>query len=113
MCLHMYNQLIFYYINRKLAKKMKDSGEEPNDESSNSQRGSKRHNRHSMEQIQILEKNHHEPVLRDFRNPGLKRVFENCPLLNENQQNQLAREAKLEPKQVTMWFQNKRTQIKT
>nr|XP_019071012.2 homeobox-leucine zipper protein HDG11-like isoform X2 [Solanum lycopersicum] len=74
---------------------MKDSGEEPNDESSNSQRGSKRHNRHSMEQIQILEA-----------------FFENCPLLNENQQNQLAREAKLEPKQVTMWFQNKRTQIK-
>lgn len=74
---------------------MKDSGEEPNDESSNSQRGSKRHNRHSMEQIQILEA-----------------FFENCPLLNENQQNQLAREAELEPKQVSMWFQNKRTQIK-
>ncbi|KAG5587440.1 hypothetical protein H5410_047874 [Solanum commersonii] len=70
MCLQMYSQLIFYYINRPLI------------------------------------------FIFLYLYSSIERFFKNCPLPNKNQQNQLAREAELEPKQVRIWFQNKRTQIK-
>ncbi|TMW84197.1 hypothetical protein EJD97_025638 [Solanum chilense] len=78
---------------------MTDSGEEHIGESSNSQKKSKRQrqcHRHTMEQIQRLEA-----------------FFKECPHPDENQRNQLGREAGLDPKQIKFWFQNKRTQTKT
>ncbi|XP_055816304.1 homeobox-leucine zipper protein HDG8-like [Solanum dulcamara] len=78
---------------------MTDSGEENIGESSNSPKKSKRQrqcHRHTMEQIQRLEA-----------------FFKECPHPDENQRNQLGREAGLDPKQIKFWFQNKRTQTKT
>ncbi|KAM3283415.1 homeobox-leucine zipper protein HDG8-like [Capsicum chacoense] len=78
---------------------MTDSEEEHVGESSNSQEKTKRKrqcHRHNVEQIQQLEA-----------------FFKQCPHPDENQRNQLSKEAGLDPKQIKFWFQNKRTQTKT
>ncbi|WMV49437.1 hypothetical protein MTR67_042822 [Solanum verrucosum] len=78
---------------------MADSGKKQVGESSISQKGSKRKGqgqRHSVEATQKLEA-----------------FFKKCRFPDEDQRNQLAIEAGLDPDQIKGWFQNKRTQTKT
>ncbi|KAL5743560.1 hypothetical protein ACOSQ2_026676 [Xanthoceras sorbifolium] len=71
-----------------------NSGDEETSNAS-SREAKKSHNRHTAQQIQVLEL-----------------FFKECPHPDENQRRHLGRELGLDPKQVKFWFQNKRTQAK-
>eukprot|EP00250_Pteridium_aquilinum_P016242 c23020_g1_i1 orf=781-3153(-) len=55
----------------------------------------KRYHRHTLHQIQEME-----------------RFFKECPHPDEKQRQELSRELKLSPRQIKFWFQNKRTKLK-
>ncbi|KAL3635488.1 Homeobox-leucine zipper protein MERISTEM L1 [Castilleja foliolosa] len=55
----------------------------------------KRHNRHTMQQIQAMEE-----------------FFKDCPHPDSHQRIELGKDIGIEPLQVKFWFQNKRTQMK-
>ncbi|MCO5577089.1 hypothetical protein L7F22_030911 [Adiantum nelumboides] len=69
------------------------SGEE--NEGAQARPTKKRYHRHTLRQIQEME-----------------RFFKECPHPDEKQRQELSRELKLSPRQIKFWFQNKRTKLK-
>ncbi|KAL4578828.1 hypothetical protein LXL04_014959 [Taraxacum kok-saghyz] len=70
-------------------------GRDDHHESAIHSRGKKKYQRHTSEQIQLLEA-----------------TFDECPHPDENLRSQLSQEMGLTPRQIKFWFQNRRTQLK-